>query len=80
MERVNGVSNMRRHPAVFAILVGGLIAGAIDITYALGFSASRGVAPTRILQSVASGLLGPSSFEGGTATAALGFVLHFVLM
>jgi len=71
---------MRRHPAVFAILVGGLIAGAIDITYALGFSAWRGVPPTRLLQSVASGLLGSPAFQGGTATAALGLLLHFLLM
>lgn len=69
-----------RSPAVYAIVVGGLIAGAIDISYALGFSALRGVAPTRILQSVASGLLGSPAYQGGAATAALGFVLHFVLM
>lgn len=71
---------MRRHPAAFAILVGGLIAGAIDITYAVGFSAYRGVAPARILQSVASGLLGSPAYQGGAATAALGLLLHFLLM
>lgn len=71
---------MRRHPAAFAILVGGLIAGAIDISYAVGFSAFRGVAPMRILQSVASGLLGSPAYQGGAGTAALGFVLHFLLM
>lgn len=71
---------MRRHPAAFAILVGGLIAGAIDITYAVGFSAFRGVAPTRILQSVASGLLGSPAYQGGAGTAALGLLLHFLLM
>jgi hypothetical protein len=71
---------MRRQSAAYAIVVGGLVAGLIDITYALGFSALRGVAPTRILQSVASGLLGSPAYQGGSATAALGFVLHFVLM
>src|SRR5687768_10025558 len=71
---------MRRHPAAFAILVGGLIAGAIDISYAVGFSAFRGVAPVRILQSVASGLLGSPAYQGGAGTAALGFLLHFLLM
>jgi len=30
----------------------------------------------RIFQSIASGLLGPDSFRGGAATAALGLVLH----
>ena len=65
--------------AAWAILVGGLIGGAIDITYAVGFSALRGVAPMRILQSVASGLLGASAFEGGIPTAVLGFFLHFFI-
>jgi hypothetical protein len=71
---------MRRSSAAYAIGVGGLVAGAIDITYALTFSAMRGVAPTRLLQSVASGLLGTAAYQGGTATAVLGFVVHFVLM
>ena len=31
----------------------------------------------RILQSVASGLLGAPAFQGAVATAALGLVLHF---
>lgn len=71
---------MPRNRAVHAILWGGLIAGAIDITYALGFSAARGVPPMRILQSVASGLLGSPAYQGGAGTAALGLILHFVLM
>jgi hypothetical protein len=32
-----------------------------------------------VLQGVASGLLGPSAFQGGAATALLGLVLHFVI-
>jgi hypothetical protein len=70
---------MRRHPALFTIFVGGGIAGACDITYAVGFSAYHGVAPMRILQSVASGLLGAGSFNGGVPTAALGLCLHFLI-
>lgn len=70
---------MRRYSPASAILIGGLIAGAFDITYATGFSAMRGVAPSRILQSVASGLLGQAAYEGGTATAALGLLLHFLM-
>lgn len=69
-----------RNRAAYAILWGGLIAGLIDITYAIGFSATRGVPPIRILQSVASGLLGSSSYQGGATTATLGLMLHFVLM
>jgi hypothetical protein len=71
---------MRRHSAAYAIVVGGLVAGAIDITYALTFSALRGVAPTRLLQSVASGLLGSEAYQGGKPIALLGLFLHFVLM
>ena len=70
---------MRRNPAAFAILVGGLIAGALDITYAVVFSGFRGVPAQRVLQSVASGLLGPVAFQGGTSTAALGLCLHFFI-
>src|SRR5690606_27863107 len=70
---------MRRNPAVFAILVGGMVAATLDITYAISFSAWRGVPPTRLLQSVASGLLGSASYEGGTATAVLGLILHYLM-
>lgn len=70
---------MRRNPAAFAILAGGCIAGAIDITYAIVFSGFHGVPAIRILQSVASGLLGPAAYEGGVPTAALGLLLHFLM-
>lgn len=62
------------------IVFGGLIGGACDILYALGFFWWRGVAPTRVLQSVASGLLGTSAYDGGFATAALGLLLHFLMV
>ncbi len=62
-----------------AILVGGLAAGVLDITYAIVIWMGRGVSPVRVLQSVASGLLGAGSYEGGAGTAALGFALHFVI-
>ena len=62
------------------ILVGGSIAGALDITYAFVFSYFRsGRTPAFILQSVASGALGRRSFEGGWKTAALGLVFHFLI-
>ena len=61
-----------------AILVGGLIAGALDITYACVLWWLRAQAtPGRIFQSVAAGLLGRDSYEGGTGTAVLGLCLHF---
>jgi uncharacterized membrane protein YagU involved in acid resistance len=62
------------------VLAGGLVAGTLDIVYACAFWALKaGVPPRRILQSVAAGLLGRASFEGGAATAALGLALHFLI-
>jgi hypothetical protein len=62
-----------------AILLGGLAAGVGDICYAFVASGMRGVGPVRVLQSVASGLMGRLAFEGGAPTAALGLVLHFFI-
>jgi hypothetical protein len=65
---------------VVAILAGGLVAGTLDIAYACVFWALKsGVPATRIFQSVAAGLLGPASFEGGGRTAVLGLVLHYFI-
>jgi len=62
------------------ILIGGLIAGAFDITYACVFFGIRNhVRPTRILQSVARGALGQQAFQGGLKTAGLGLVFHFLI-
>lgn len=72
--------SLEKPNAYKAILWGGLIAGAIDITYACVYSyAMRGTSPVRILQSVASGLLGANSFTGGFPAAALGLFLHFFI-
>ena len=63
-----------KHP----VILGGLIAGTLDILFAMTFWAVKAnVPPSRILQSVAAGLLGRASFAGGTLTAALGLLLHF---
>jgi len=62
------------------VLLGGLVAGAFDITYACTFwYLKRGVPPKRVFQSVASGLLGDASFTGGWPTAFLGLGLHFCI-
>lgn len=80
MAAVSGAIPAERSSAARAILWGGLIAGAIDITYACVFSyLRRGVPPGQILQSVASGALGRAAFEGGTPAAALGLAFHFLI-
>ena len=70
---------MRQHSAGWAVLVGGSIAGALDILFAITFAGIEGVSPARLLQTVASGLLGESAYSGGAATAVLGLVLHFLM-
>jgi hypothetical protein len=55
------------------ILVGGAIAGALDITsafFTFGLGAPR---------AIAGGLLGRQAFQGGTFTWILGFLLHFFI-
>ena len=68
-----------RPRAARAIVWGGLLAGVGDIMFAFVVSWLRGVGPVRVLQSVASGLLGRAATEGGLATAALGALLHFLI-
>ena len=62
-----------------AILWGGLIAGCLDLTAAFIAFGLQGTAPVRIMQSIASGLLGMDSYAGGFKTAALGVALHFLI-
>jgi hypothetical protein len=72
-------STRRSNPWLF-VLAGGLAAGTFDIAYACAFwGVKRRVPAQRILQSVAAGLLGKASFEGGAKTAALGLALHFLI-
>ena len=60
--------------AITAIIAGGLVAGAADITYAcIHYNLVCGTQPERIFQSVAAGLVGKeASNAGGWGTAALG--------
>jgi hypothetical protein len=62
-----------------AIFWGGLACGILDITQAFVAWGVGGVKPVRILQSVASGLLGARAYVGGWETAALGAALHFLI-
>jgi hypothetical protein len=71
--------SQQKSKALAAILCGGAIAGAFDLTYATVFYGLRGVRPIRVSQSIASGLLGPKAYDGGLRTALLGVLLHFVI-
>lgn len=61
------------------ILLAGLIAGVLDITAAVVTTILRDRPPMRMLQSIASGVLGPNSYNGGVKTAAMGLFLHFII-
>jgi hypothetical protein len=66
--------------AILAIFWGGVACGVFDITQAVvAFYLQSGLKPVTVLQSVASGLLGRASFQGGIKTAVLGAFLHFFI-
>lgn len=67
--------------ALNATLVGGAVAGALDIAYAcLHYNVVYKTPPMRILQSVAAGVMGPQQSQaGGWSTAAVGLGLHFLI-
>jgi hypothetical protein len=61
------------------IFTAGTVAGLLDIGDAFVTYALRGVAPARVLQGIASGLLGIRAFTGGAWTVILGGGLHFLI-
>lgn len=79
MDHGSEPSSVNPSRPVTAIVLGGFLAGSIDLTYAILFYGLRGVPAIRIPQSIASGLLGVAAYQGGAATAALGVFLHFVI-
>jgi uncharacterized membrane protein YagU involved in acid resistance len=62
--------------ALRSIVLGGFIAGTIDIGAACLIN---WLTPRIILQSIASGLLGKASFHEGLSSAALGLVLQWLM-
>jgi hypothetical protein len=70
---------MKRPRALPTIASAGLIAGILDITSAFVIAEIRGTGSIRMLQGIASGLLGRRSFEGGLATAGLVLAIHFLI-
>ncbi|HKW58010.1 MAG TPA: hypothetical protein VJN42_11700 [Candidatus Acidoferrum sp.] len=59
-----------------AILAAWLICGTLDGLSAVALSSGQFI---RVFQFIASALLGSNSFKGGTATAALGVCLHYLI-
>lgn len=72
-----GRANPSARPRAFeSVVYGGLTVFVLDGLAASANSGLRGVSPFRVFQYVASGLLGPASFEGGWATFLLGVAIH----
>lgn len=71
---------MRKLAAQRAILLGTLTVGILDgLDAVLFFRLRSATPPLRIFQSIAAGLLGRASYQGGWRTALLGLALHFFI-
>ena len=65
---------MQARSAINAIVLGGFIAGTIDVGMAAAIS---GRSPVTILHFIAGGILGRAALDGGAQAAALGLVLQW---
>jgi hypothetical protein len=61
------------------VLAGGLLGGALDLTFAFLYYGPSGATPIGIVQFIASGVLGQGSFQMGLESAALGAFVHFFI-
>lgn len=61
------------------ILFGTLAVGITDILWAIVMNAMNGKGPVWVLQSVAGGVYGTATFQGGLRTALTGMFLHFFI-
>jgi uncharacterized membrane protein YagU involved in acid resistance len=68
--------NRMRHPALVAALLGGFVAGTLDVGVA---SLITGYSPLMILKYIACGLLGKSALAGSLSVAALGLLLQWAV-
>jgi hypothetical protein len=68
-----------QHARFRATVIGGLAGGAGDILFAIAFAVIHGRTPVWLLQTVATGLLGPAAYDNGVPAALLGLVGHFAM-
>src|SRR2546427_10061016 len=57
----------------------GLLSGILDLTATSTLVKSQGVPIERLLKTITSGALGPSAFQEGKKTAAMGVFFHFFI-
>jgi hypothetical protein len=70
---VDTLKQKRSSKPALAIAVGGVVAGALDLTQAMILFGKN------IPLAIAGGLLGPRAFSGGAAFYVLGVLLHFFI-
>jgi hypothetical protein len=79
METISEDVGLPNSDGLKAILLGGLAAGVLDITAAsVNIWLRSGRGPISTFQSVAGGLYGAETFNGGYRTAAIGLALIFL--
>ncbi len=62
-----------------AIFLGGIVVAVADMAVAMGYWATKGVAPLRIVQGIAAGWVGREAARGGAEMLLLGAVTHLSL-
>jgi hypothetical protein len=68
------------YPPLWKVIAGAtLLVGTLDISDAFIFYGLRGVPPIRLLQNIASGVLGRDAFAMGRRSAILGLFFHFFI-
>lgn len=71
----------RNYRMLLSAVVVALLLASADLVFAGTFwHQLYGLAPARLLQNIASGLLGKPAFVGGINTVLLGALLHYVMM
>ena len=81
MNAVTGTHSGSPQRWIAPVFGGGILAGALDLTYACTYHGLvSGVPPMRILQSIGSGIFGRASWDMGATSAAVGFFAHFFIL
>ncbi len=62
------------------VVLAGVAGATCDIVYAILYYGWKGIPAEKILQTVASGVLGKAAYAGGWQAAALGLVLHYAIV
>ena len=62
-----------------AILIGAIVAALLDMLDPIIFYGLRGVAPIKIPQSIASGILGRAAYSDGVPSVLLGLAAHLFI-